>query len=605
MSQNNSKSKMNWDLTSYFPEFNGPEMKKFKKELKEDIESIRNEASSLSSLDTNNQEQWEKIFLEYEDLTMRYSHLRSYIECLASADSLNEEHLREEAEMSVLGAEFSKLSSVLLNAVKDTPNEVFDLFTTRDALKDASYYLNRVREESQKRMDPENEILAADLGVDGLDAWGRLYDTVSSKLEFDMEYPEGKKVRLPISQRRSLMEKPDRRTRKAAFEGGNEAWKSIEDVTASALNSIAGTRLTLNRHRGIDHFLDVALFQASISKKTLDAMLEAIYSEIEVPKEILRLKAKTMNREKIAWYDLGAPMDLEFQKKLTWEEAKRLVKNSFSASYPELGTFVQSVFEKNWIDWEPREGKRPGGFCTGSLLTKESRIFMTYNETIGDVLTLAHEAGHAFHSYVMREIRPYSHFYPMTLAESASTFGEMILTEGILEDPSISEAEKTLMLDTEINHGAIYLMDIPVRFEFEKAFYEERQKGEVSVSRLKELMSETQRRIFGDILEDGGEDPYFWASKLHFYITGVTFYNFPYTFGYLLSRGLFAMFKKEGAHFLPKYEEFLRLTGSDTAENVAKRSIGHDLESPEFWVESIHTLKEPLNKLKQLLQKIQ
>ena len=605
MSQNNSKSKMNWDLTSYFPEFNGPEMKKFKKELKEDIESIRNEASSLSSLDTNNQEQWEKIFLEYEDLTMRYSHLRSYIECLASADSLNEEHLREEAEMSVLGAEFSKLSSVLLNAVKDTPNEVFDLFTTRDALKDASYYLNRVREESQKRMDPENEILAADLGVDGLDAWGRLYDTVSSKLEFDMEYPEGKKVRLPISQRRSLMEKPDRRTRKAAFEGGNEAWKSIEDVTASALNSIAGTRLTLNRHRGIDHFLDVALFQASISKKTLDAMLEAIYSEIEVPKEILRLKAKTMNREKIAWYDLGAPMDLEFQKKLTWEEAKRLVKNSFSASYPELGTFVQSVFEKNWIDWEPREGKRPGGFCTGSLLTKESRIFMTYNETIGDVLTLAHEAGHAFHSYVMREIRPYSHFYPMTLAESASTFGEMILTEGILEDPSISEAEKTLMLDTEINHGAIYLMDIPVRFEFEKAFYEERQKGEVSVSRLKELMSETQRRIFGDILEDGGEDPYFWASKLHFYITGVTFYNFPYTFGYLLSRGLFAMFKKEGGHFLPKYEEFLRLTGSDTAENVAKRSIGHDLESPEFWVESIHTLKEPLNKLKQLLQKIQ
>jgi len=148
MSQNNSTSNMNWDLTSYFPEFNGPEMKKFKNELKEDIESIRNEASSLSSLDTNNQEQWERIFLEYEDLTMRYSHLRSYIGCLASADSLNEEHLREEAEMSVLGAEFSKLSSVLLNTVKDTPNEVFDLFTKRDALKDASYYLNRVREES-------------------------------------------------------------------------------------------------------------------------------------------------------------------------------------------------------------------------------------------------------------------------------------------------------------------------------------------------------------------------------------------------------------------------------------------------------------------------
>ena len=592
---------MNWDLTSYFPEFNGPEMKEFKKQLQEDIQSIREKASSIASLKNNNQEQWEQIFLDCEDLTTRYSHLRSYVGCVASANSMEEDHLKEEAEMSVLGAEFSKLSSELLNSLKEADDEAFKSFTQKSALKDASYYLKRSREEAQKRMDQENEILAADLGVDGIGAWGRLYDTISSKLEFEMEYPDGKKLRLPMSQRRSLMEKPNRDIRKAAFEGGNEAWRSIEDVTASALNAIAGTRLTLNKHRGINHFLDVALFQASISEKTLDAMLEAIHSEIEVPKNILRLKAKTMGRDKIAWYDLGAPMDLEFKKKLDWQEAQNLVQNSFSASYPKLGSFAESAFEKKWVDWEPREGKRPGGFCTGSLLTKESRIFMTYNETIGDVLTLAHEAGHAFHSYVMRDIRPYAHFYPMTLAETASTFGEMILTEGILHNSSIGDDEKTLMLDTEINHGAIYLMDIPVRFEFEKAFYEERQKGEVSVGRLKELMMETQQRIFGDILEEGGEDPYFWASKLHFYITGVTFYNFPYTFGYLLSRGLFAMFKKEGKDFLPKYEEFLRLSGSDTAENVAKRSIGLDLESPEFWVESIHTLKEPLEQLKKLL----
>ena len=596
-----STNNMDWDLTSYFPEFNGPEMKEFKNKLREDIDSIRKESSKLSPLDAQNIDSWEKVFLDCEDLVTRYSHLRSYIGCVASADSLEEEHLKEEADMSVLGAEFSKLSSELLNSLKNADEDVFDSFTQKGSLASASYHLDRMREDSQRRMDQENEILAADLGVDGIGAWGRLYDTVSSKLEFDMEYPDGKKVRLPMSQRRSLMEKPDRDTRKAAFEGGNAAWEEIEDVTASALNAIAGTRLTLNRHRGIDHFLDVALFQSAISRKTLDAMLEAIYSEIEVPKDILRLKASTMSRDKVAWYDLGAPMDLEFKKKLDWDEAQNLVRNSFSSSYPELGSFVNTVFEENWVDWSPREGKRPGGFCTGSLLTKESRIFMTYNETIGDVLTLAHEAGHAFHSHVMRDIRPYSHSYPMTLAESASTFGEMILTEGILEDPSISGDEKILMLDTEINHGAIYLMDIPVRFEFEKAFYEERQNGEVPVSRLKELMVETQRKIFGDVLEEDGEDPYFWASKLHFYITGITFYNFPYTFGYLLSRGLFAMFKKEGKEFLPKYEEFLRLSGSDTAENVAKRSIGHDLESPEFWIESIHTLTEPLEKLKELL----
>ena len=170
----------------------------------------------------------------------------------------------------------------------------------------------------------------------------------------------------------------------------------------------------------------------------------------------------------------------------------------------------------------------------------------------------------------------------MTLAETASTFGEQVLMNGCLDDPTLSDRQKALMLDVEVGHGAIYLLDIPVRYEFEKAFYEERAKDPVSVSRLKQLMIDTQRRVLGDTLESGGEDPYFWASKLHFYITGLTFYNFPYTFGYLLSRGLYAMFKKQGASFLPKYEEFLRLAGSDTAENVVKQTVGEDIEKPEF-----------------------
>lgn len=602
MTVNDSTAKMNWDLTSYFPEFDGPEMREFKESLKKEIETVRDKASSLAPLDGLNRSEWRDVFLKNEDLVTRYTHLDSYIGCLSAGDGLNENYLREEAEMSALGAEFSKLKVELMRGVKDASDEEFTALAESEGLSSSAYYLGRLREESQRRMGRENEILAADLGVDGISAWGRLYDTVSSKLEFEMAYPDGTVKILPISQRRSLMEKPDRAVRQAAFKGGNRAWQSIEDTAAAALNAIAGTRLTLNRHRGIDHFLDVALFQSSISRKTLEAMLKAIYSELEIPRSILRLKARTMNRDSIAWHDLGAPLEFDSGQKLTWTRAKKMVKNSFTASYPRLGKFIDGVYKKEWIDWEPREGKRPGGFCTGSLLTKESRIFMTYNETLGDVLTLAHEAGHAFHSHVMSDIRPYSHFYPMTLAESASTFGEMILTEGVLEDPSIKDTEKALTLDMEINHGAIYLMDIPVRYEFEKAFYEERQKGEVSVSRLKELMTSTQRRIFGDVLEEGGEDPYFWASKLHFYITGITFYNFPYTFGYLLSRGLFSMFKREGKGFLPKYEEFLRLSGSDTAENVARRSIGRDLESPDFWVESINSLKEPLSRLKELLR---
>jgi oligoendopeptidase F len=172
---------------------------------------------------------------------------------------------------------------------------------------------------------------------------------------------------------------------------------------------------------------------------------------------------------------------------------------------------------------------------------------------------------------------------------------------GLLDDPEISAVQKATILDIEVGHGAVYLLDIPVRYQFEKAFHEERLAGELSVSRLKQLMSETQRAVLGEVLEPGGEDPYFWASKLHFYITGVTFYNFPYTFGYLLSRGLYAMFKAEGRAFLPTYEELLRRAGSDSAENVVKQTIGRDLESPEFWAQAIATLEKPLAQLELLL----
>ena len=468
-------------------------------------------------------------------------------------------------------------------------------------MSSARFVLEHMRKDAQFAMSSEREALAADLNVDGLDAWGRLYDTVSGKLSFEMKWPDGRVEEIPIAQRRSLMEGPDRAIRQAAFEGGNKAWESVVDVTAAALNAISGTRHTLYDYRGIDHFLDKALFDAGISHKTIDAMFEAIQSERELSQRILRVKADAMALDGIAWYDLGAPLPFPDQGKLSWKDAQVMVQTSFAKAYPALGEFQQMMYDREWIEWEPRPGKRPGAFCTGSRLLRESRIYMTYNESIGDVRTLAHEAGHAFHSWVMRDLRPYQCGYPMTLAESASTFGEMILTEGLLQDPDVSTVQKALTLDQEVAHGAIFLMDIPVRFQFERAVYEERKSGELSVTQFKDLMVQTQRDVFGDVLLEGGEDPYFWASKLHFYITGVSFYNFPYTFGFLLSRGLFSAFKEEGPEFLPRYEEFLRLTGSDTAEGVAKRSIGEDLEQPDFWIRAIRTLEEPLAQLQELL----
>ena len=595
---------MNWDLTSYFPSFEGPERVSFKAAIERDLEDLQKRCAALAVLSADTAPAWEQIFLKVEDLYQRRSHLGSYLGCLTSADSTHEGYKAEEAAFASLQAEAQKLDVDLKRGLGEASDEDFAAFLQRDGLSDCSHYFGRVREEAQRVMSAPEERLAADLGVDGIHAWGRLYGTLSGRLEFDMVYPDGRTERLPIAQRRSLMGRPDRAVRKAAFERGNAAWEQVQDVAAAAINAIAGTRLTLNERRGVDHFLDIALFQAATTRRSLDAMFEAISDSLELPQRILRLKARAMGTAGVSWYDLEAPLPLKGESQsIDWARAKAMVQSAFSQAYPDLGAFAQHMYDSEWIEWEPRAGKRPGGFCTGSLVTRESRIFMTYNESMGDVNTLAHEVGHAYHSHVLRDTRAFRHLYPMTLAESASTFAEMILTEGILSDPSVSDAEKLPILDMETAHGAVYLMDIPVRYEFEKTFHEERAEGEVEVSRLRELMTQTQRQIFGEVLEEGGEDPLFWASKLHFYITGTTFYNFPYTFGFLLSRGLFAQFKEKGSAFIPQYEDFLRLTGSATAEEVARQTLGCDLEQPEFWKAAIETLREPVEHLESLMAK--
>jgi oligoendopeptidase F len=186
--------------------------------------------------------------------------------------------------------------------------------------------------------------------------------------------------------------------------------------------------------------------------------------------------------------------------------------------------------------------------------------------------------GHAWHSQLLIDMRPVARRYPMPLAETASIFAEHILAQGVHADPGISDTAKLTMLDEELTSAATIVLDIAVRYEFEKAFCEEREAGEVKVSRFKELMAETQRRVWGDALSPGGEDPLFWASKLHFYITESVFYNYPYTFGWLLARYCAMQLQAQGPGFLTQYEDFLRLTGSDTVEGVVRRAFGQELE---------------------------
>jgi oligoendopeptidase F len=593
-----------WDLSSYFPSFDGPEMRAFKRDLQQRLHELHVVGAELNTLTTDNQELWEEALLKAEEFNARRGHIGSYVGNLCATDAANEDYATENAALALYSAGYSKFEADVLLGLNDAAQDAFDQLLARPALDGMQYAIRRLRERSQHTMTEAQDKLAADLGVDGFHAWGRLYDTISGKLEFDMPWPDGHTERLPISQLRSLMSSSDRRIGRAAFEGGNRAWDSVADVCAQAVNSISGTRLALNRYRGWEHFLDVALFQSGMTHATLDAMYEALYQEIEVPRDVFRVKAQFLGQQGIGWHEREAPLPLaEGAGRLNWDEGSQLVGGAFRSAYPALADYYEECLDKRWIESELRPGKRPGAYCTGSPYTREQRVYMTYNGTLGDATTLAHEMGHAWHSQLLIGMRPAARRYPMPLAETASIFAEHILAAGVHDSDRFSATEKLTMLDEELTSAATITLDIMVRYEFEKAMYEERQEGELSVSRLKQLMVDTQRRVFGDCLKPGGEDPLFWASKLHFYITESVFYNYPYTFGFLLARALANRLNAEGQGFLKQYEDFLRMTGSDTVENVARLTLGIDTTDPAFWADAIRSLAEPLERFKYELQR--
>ncbi|WP_395743953.1 M3 family oligoendopeptidase [Prosthecobacter sp.] len=580
-----------WSLESWFTAFGSPDYTTFKAALVSDVESLKTQAAALKS-DTI---EIARVINALESLSDRLGHLSAYLGCL-SADDANDEAVKaDEAWISTLEAESTKLMASLRSALAALTDDSFDVLLADPSLKNAGHAVKRMRHEGQHQMKSEMEALAADLNVNGLHAWGRLYDTLTGKMEFEMTFPDGHKEIVPMSRRRALMSEPDRKLREASFIDGQKPFNDHAVTLAAGLNGIAGTRLSLYGRRGLPHFLDTPLFDGAMSRKSLDAMLEAIHTHIDLPRRALRKAAKLQGTSALHYFDLEAPqIAAPAEKELTWDEACATVDQAFSAAYPKLGEYFREMLAQRWIEAQPRAGKRPGAFCTGSQLKHEERVYMTFHRTVHDMVTLAHEVGHAWHSCVLRPARSFAANYPMTLAETASNFGEMILLNGLMSDPAITEATKAYLLDQEMLRAHAYLINIPMRYEFEKAFYTERASGEVSVSRLSELMCEAQRQLYGDTLLEDGTDPMFWASKMHFFISGISFYNFPYVFGYLLSQALFARFKAEGPSFLPRYESFLSMTGSATCEEVVKQSLGEDITQPAFWATALKAIEPTL-----------
>jgi len=589
-----------WDLSAYFPSLDSDAFRTFRDQFAADVETLQKRAALLGPLTTETAPSWGEVIIQFEKLYPRISHMGSYLGCLTAANSRDEAAEKEQAALAVLGKEFGKIEILLLAAMRNADDAAVNALIGYGDLHEIRHDLRRKLWEARHSMDAELEKLAADLAIDSISAWGRLYNKIAGKLEFDFTNEKGEVERRPMAQRRALLEHPNAGVRKSAMEGSNKSWASMEDVAASCLNHIAGTRLTLYKRRGVDHFLDMALFDSSITHKTLEALFASIEECGDLAREALRLKAKALGMKKLGFQDISGPIPVKNDRVFTWTEAKQLILDAF-APYPRLAEYSAKAFKNRWVESELRSGKRPGAFCTSSYHIRESRVFMSYNGTIGDVMTLAHELGHAFHNEVLKEARPFARMYPMTLAETASTFAEAVLADMLLASPNVDKDMRRFLLDMQLERFATFILDITMRFYFEKEVYTKRSKGELSAADYCAMMKATQIKVFGDCLDPEQLDPYFWASKLHFYITGTSFYNFPYTFGYLFSRGLFARYREEKAAFFPRYEKALLLTGSASAEEVVRTALGADIEATGFWKDAIMSHESDVRQFAELV----
>ena len=462
-----------------------------------------------------------------------------------------------------------------------------------ETLKDYTFLFERLLRNSTHLLGSLGEQISAKLSMSGSSAWSDLQGYLTSTVP--VSYNGGT---TNLSAIRNLAYDPDPAVRKAAYEAELSCYDRIKDSVAFALNSIKLETISDCQLRGYGSPLDRTLEQSDMKRQTLDAMLGAMEEYMPKFRQYLRAKGKALGHENgLPWYDLFAPMG-KSAAQYTAEDAKRILVELFSTFDQELADMVARAFDESWIDFYPRDGKTGGAFCAGVECIGQSRILTNFDGTFGSIVTLAHELGHAFHNQCIRAHRPLNRDYSMPVAETASTFNECVVMAAAIRQAK-SHDEELALIESQLQDVTQIICDIYSRYLFESMVLENREQQFMDADTLCGMMLKAQEQSYGDGLDPGFRHPYMWICKSHYY--GATFYNFPYAFGGLFARGLYAQYEREGAAFVPKYKKLLRTTTVATAEDVAKVA-DIDLTDKEFWRSALQTVAQQIDLVCGLLE---
>lgn len=576
---------LTWDLDSIFKGGSkSEELQSYIKEFEGNLNVLGERVDSFTIPSKPEETQGLSSILEILETCMKQlREIGAFASCLTAQDTTDNEAKILTGKQSELGSAFASISVKLDQKFLQIDDAVWEGLLAQPGIETVAFVLDERRNKAKEKLPLEQEILLNDLSVNGYSSWGQIYNSLVGRMSIE-HTEDGETKKLSMGQAANRLSTPDREVRKEVFAKISNAWQEESGLFGETLNNLAGFRLQTYKHRGWDNPLKEPLEINRMSEKTLDAMWGAITENKAPFTSYLKRKAELLGVEKLEWHDLAAPI-AKSTKKVSYDEAADFILENFRQFSPQMADFSEQAFEKRWIEAEDRAGKRSGGFCTSFPDSEQTRIFMTFSGSATNISTLAHELGHAYHQHVMNDTEALNQRYAMNVAETASTFAEMIVSDAAVKKAGNNKDEKIALLEDKIKRSIAFFMNIHARFLFETRFYEERKNGAVSVSRLNELAVEAQKEAYGEDL--ASYNPTFWASTLHFHITGVPFYNFPYTFGYLFSQGVYAKALETEGGFEESYNALLRDTGRMTVEQLAKEHLDVDIEQAGFWEDAI------------------
>lgn len=574
-----------WSLDALYKGIDDPRLQADMARLETVVADYKRKIASLSEAEP--QAELRAVIGISEEMTVLARRLTGYFSLRKSANSSDSEGAAYSTKLSVLMAGTAK-EAVMFEKYVGRIENLDELLEKDEVLREYEFYFRQIQNAVSHKIGDEAEAVFAQMNISGGRAWGDLVAHLTAGVEVD--YKGGKTT---LSAIRGMAGSDDREVRKSAYEAELACYDKIKDSIAFALNSIKAQVNLEAELRGFENPLAMTLDQSRLQKETLDAMLQAMREFLPKFREYLKHKAKLLGYENgLPWYELLTPMGSADGQTFTAEQAHAYIVEHFASFAPDLAEMADRAFREEWIDFYPRAGKVGGAFCSNMPFIGQSRILTNFAGTFGSITTLAHELGHAYHGQQIESHRPLNTSYTMPVAETASNFNELIIVNDAIE--KASGEEKIRLIETQIQDCTQIIVDIYSRFLFEDEVIRRRKDTFLFAKDLEQIMLIAQKEAFGDGLDPDYLHPYMWCCKSHYYRSNLSYYNFPYAFGGLFSRGLYAKYLEEGEAFLPKYRALLKATTVDTVEHVAGIA-DIDLTQPEFWRTSLQMIADQID----------